>query len=268
MPRRFLLISFVVMLSLLGLGAISITFIAAPAGGGGSPVWITSDFSTETTGDIDANGNWSVYTTGDGTPEALVTASDRLELQFDSTADQFDVIAVIHQTDTAGVDQCAYIQFATDATNAGSDTIGFAFRAPAGSTGSSYRVSIQDDDNTAISVKFEKYTDFAFTASIENSGSVGPVADGDWFGAAVIGTGASTYAYFWDFGTTLPAAAAWDGVEGAGSNWGAYSWKSANAPGANAVDTGTKVGLQSYNINHTDGADTELDNFGAGDIND
>lgn len=82
-------------------------------------------------------------------------------------------------------------------------------------------------------------------------------AAGQWFGAAVTGTGNDTIMYVWEHGTSDPGA--WDGTIGAGSNWGSPNHTFTDNP-ANPADTGTYIGLYTGHATYW----TEFDNFEGG----
>jgi hypothetical protein len=234
---------------------------------GAGVVWNTSDFSTEATGLLDNDANWSAYYTGDGTPVWTVLAGDQLEIEIGGIEDRNDVSAAIHQTETLTVDQCMSFQIINGGSTAGSSNHGAFFRAPTAGTGDAYKLSIALDTDSSQDMKWEKYTDYAWVASIQTSGTdFGSVSDGHYIGFAIIGTGASTIAYGWNFGASLPSALAWDGNTG-GGNWGVPTVIYTDNPGANSVDTGNKVGVFNYTATTTT-LDTTIDNWGGGDIDD
>ena len=106
---------------------------------------------------------------------------------------------------------------------------------------------------------------WSHVASVGGSGTqigttldLGDVSIGDYIGFVVIGTGANTNLYIWK----NPTGAAPDA---GGTTWGSaaadISWTAVD-PGANAVDSGSYVGLFSWQNT----SNTKFDNLSAGDV--
>jgi len=235
----------------------------------------SSDGST-----LDSLSKWAVYmdSVDDDRMRLADGAEDYLFYDYVDSGDLNTQYLALYSSAVQTADQCGILQVRdVDQAGTGDVTAGMVFRAQTAATAPLYVVRVAMEDGGGADIKWRYCSDIETTCvAIEASAASYTITDYHYIGFAIKGSGVSTYAYFWDFDDAPPTGCPtdcplWDGTEGAGSNWGAYTWKSAQDPtdvlgNDRSVDTGDYVGL--YVWTGTSETNNRWDNWFAGDIND
>jgi hypothetical protein len=199
----------------------------------------TVDFTTETFANL---SSWTEI----GTTGRHSIVSNQLKITWASGA----FTGLIYNTQTSSLTQHAKMQF-VNGNNAWNAYPGFWFRRTGTANAKLYGLDARDG-----------YSDVGWAWHTENSTlSIGGViqtgnfgsalADGEWIGVEVTGTGADTIVYVWK----------WASDPGVRANWGTASLTFTNDPGGNACDTGLYIGIRGYAGAATD---VTLDNWTGG----
>lgn len=261
------------------IGPIFLSGGKATTGGGTTQSYFEGFDNTSDGSQFSSLPNWNVYLDNAGTDRLLLAdgAEDYLFSNYVNSSDQGVQYITLYGNSVLTDDQAGIIQVRDCDQTAGDVGVALVFRAQSGSTGPLYAVRATIADGGAGQIKWRHCDAVTNTCSgIDSSSSSYTISDYDYLGFAVKGSGSSTYTYFWDFDSSPPTGCPnscpeWDGTEGAGSNWGNYTWKSSNDPtdilGVDkSVDSGKYVGL--YVLTGTSTVNNRWDNWFAGDIND
>lgn len=224
----------IAMFGIAGLGAISITFIPAPAAGGGGGQEFFQDFATDTT------GSW---TTVSGSAATWNSGTENVTISPNSQW--------IYNTATDTITQAASARL----DNAFLGYQGIVLRADKNASNPAYalRTNIGDSMTLRTINGNTGVTDIYSWARTLNSG--------DYIGLTVSGTGSSTVFTLFDFGFTdpggLPDDVSWTAAADAYVVVNSGNW--ASAPSTYA-DSGKYTGFYSGG-----GSGDPVDNFRAGD---
>lgn len=225
--------------------------------------------------------DWNVYmdSVDDDRLQLADGAEDYLFYNYVDSGDLNTQYIALYGSSVITDDQCGIIQVRDVDQSVGDVGVALVFRAQSASSGPLYAVRISMADGGAAQVKWRHCTAVDATCTaIDQSSASYTITDYHYVGFAVKGSGASTYAYFWDFDDSPPSGCPlncplWNGIETAagGGNWGDYTWKSANDPTDilgedKSIDSGKNVGL--YVLTGTSTVNNRWDNWFAGDIND
>lgn len=204
-----------------------VLFVKKKKAAGGAPTQVIDDGFTDLTGLDLVETGWTL----DG-------VNDEVD---HSGGSNFENLVALFSTTTASD---AWIACKIVSKPGASKSYGFVMRGQASDSktnlGDHYDVVINDDD-----LRLESLTGNTFNDRVGSTVLAAEPGNGDYIGLRITGTGTGTQLEYWDFGTTAP--------DSNPNNWGTATdtvdWGE-NETGvdvADAVDSGTIVGLRAYN---------------------
>lgn len=253
---------------LLGLAPAHSIIIRRPAAGGGGAD-LSDTFDRANNGDIDALStgmggslaNFNYTEVENGCTDGWEINTN--ELMFDVTgnndcdnAHQF----VRVDSDLDSVDQWCKIKFGGQ--NQWEGSYGCVFRTQSGA-GVGTHVAVRCNTATCTDARFERATDSTFgealtaTTDCDSGDGWTTIAENEWVGFSIEGTGNDTVYKTWDFASTSDP--------GDYSTWGTPTCTMTNDP-VTPVDTGNRVGLKVYTGAAANADWLNFEEWAAGDI--
>lgn len=189
----------------------------------------------------------------------ILTNELRFESNHASSCD-YSTFQIRADSDLNGVDQ--YVLYSFGGTNDWGGH-GAIVRTQSGA-GLGAHYEFLCNDNTCASIRVGRYDGTAYQEGVTldtecdaTGEGWSTIADGDYVGVSVEGTGAGTTTFkMWDHGASDP---------GDYGSWGTATC-TVTPSGYTAVDTGARVGLRSYSSQASTSSQQFVDNFEGGDI--